>query len=114
MKGSRAQVPFGRAQPAMALSAARLDDQVPLSALAAASRLSRFHLHRLFSAAAGETPKQFGMRLRLNRAAALLLTGRQSVRRISLSCGFRSHEVFTRAFRRHFGMTPRAYRARGF
>jgi AraC-like DNA-binding protein/effector-binding domain-containing protein len=107
-------VPFARAQPAMALSAARLDDEVPLSTLAATLKLSPFQLHRLFSAAAGETPKQFGMRLRLSQAAALLLTGRQSVRRIALSCGFRSHEVFTRAFRRRFGMTPSAYRARGF
>ncbi len=31
-----------------------------------------------------------------------------------LDCGFQSHEVFTRAFRRRFGMTPRAYRERGF
>jgi AraC-like DNA-binding protein len=98
----------------MALSVARLDDEVPLAELASASKLSPFHLHRLFSAAAGETPKQFGTRLRLSQAAALLLTGRQSVRRIALSCGFRSHEVFTRAFRRRFGMTPSAYRARGF
>lgn len=114
MKRSRAKSSFSRAQSAIALSAASLEDTLPLTALAARAGLSPFHLHRLFSAAAGETPKQFGLRLRLSRAAALLLTGRQPVLRIALSCGFRSHEVFTRAFRRRFGMTPSTYRARGF
>jgi AraC-like DNA-binding protein/effector-binding domain-containing protein len=113
MKRSPANTSFGRTQPAMAMSAARFDD-VPLSILAKHVRLSPFQLHRMFLATAGETPKQFGLRLRLSRAAALLLTERQAVLNIALSCGFRSHEVFTRAFRRRFGMTPRAYRARGF
>ena len=113
MKRSRVYASFGRTQPVMALSAARLDD-IPLSILAEHAGLSSFQLHRMFSAAAGETPKQFGLRLRLSRAAGLLLTGSQPVLSIALACGFRSHEVFTRAFRRRFGMTPSAYRARGF
>jgi len=33
---------------------------------------------------------------------------------VALACGFASHEVFCRAFRRRFGITPRAYRERGF
>ncbi len=76
--------------------------------------LSAFHLHRVFSAAAGETPKQFTLRLRLGSAARLLLTRTDSVLNIALSCGFQSHEAFCRAFRRHFGMNPGAWRKRGF
>lgn len=94
--------------------AARRDQDVPLAALSAHVGLSPFHLHRMFSAVAGETPKQFTMRLRLGRGAATLLTTGDSVLDVALSCGFESHEAFTRAFRRQFGMTPRAYRARGF
>jgi len=75
--------------------------------------LSAFHLHRVFSAAAGETPKQFTLRLRLGRAAAMLLTTGDAVLNVALSCGFQSHETFCRAFRRSFGMTPSAYRERG-
>jgi AraC family transcriptional regulator len=102
------------AQPALKFAAAHLDEDVPLAALAERARLSPFHLHRVFSATAGETPKQFTLRLRLGRAAAMLLTRDDSVLDIALSCGFHSHEAFSRAFRRRFGRTPTAYRKRGF
>jgi len=106
--------PFTRVQPALALSAARLDEPLPLAALSAHTGISPFHLHRLFSAVAGETPKQYILRLRVSRGAAMLLASEDSVLDVALSCGFQSHEAFTRAFRRRFGLTPRAYRARGF
>ena len=63
---------------------------------------------------AGETPKRFTLRLRLERAAVMLLVGRESILDIALACGFQSHEAFTRSFRERFGMSPRAYRKRGF
>ena len=85
-----------------------------MAALAGQAGLSTFHLHRVFSAAAGETPKQFTLRLRLGRAAAMLLTSEDAVLDIALDCGFQSHEAFSRAFRKRFGMTPSDYRARGF
>jgi len=103
-----------KVQPVLAYAAARLDRDLPLATLAAKARLSMFHLHRVFSAAAGETPKQFTLRLRLARAAVLLLTTRDSVLNVALNCGFQSHEAFSRAFRRRFGMTPSRYRSRGF
>jgi AraC family transcriptional regulator len=106
--------PFKRVQPALALAAATVDEDLPLSALAAGTGLSPFHLHRLFVAVAGETPKQYTLRLRLARAAVLLLTTDQTVLDIALACGFQSHEAFTRAFRRQFATTPRSYRQRGF
>jgi AraC family transcriptional regulator len=54
------------------------------------------------------------LRLRLGRAAAMLLTRDDSVLDVALTCGFQSHEVFCRAFRRRFGMSPSVYRQRGF
>jgi AraC family transcriptional regulator len=103
-----------RMQPVLAYAAAHLEDDVSLPALAGQARLSPFHLHRVFSAVAGETPKEFTLRLRLERAAALLLGGRDSVLDIALSAGFQGPEAFCRAFRRRFGTTPSAYRKRGF
>src|SRR5580692_7057489 len=105
--------PLKRIQPVLAFAAEHRDEDLSLAALAARSGFSPFHLHRLFSAAAGETPKQYTLRLRLERAALLLLQSERSVLNVALSCGFRSHEAFCRAFRRHFRTRPGAYRSRG-
>ena len=106
--------PLKQVQPVLAFAAAHLDEDLSLTSLAAQSGLSPFHLHRVFFAAAGETPKQFTLRLRLGRAAAMLLTTDQSVLDVALACGFQSHETFCRAFRKRLGLTPSAYRSRGF
>lgn len=111
---ARSQRQFAKMQPVLAYAAARLDEDVSLAALAREAGLSAFHLQRIFSAAVGETPKQLTLRLRLGRAAVMLLTCDDSILDVALSCGFQSHEAFIRAFRRRFGMTPSAYRERGF
>ena len=89
----------------------RLDENVSLDALASRAGWSPFHLHRAFTRMVGETPKQYTLRLRLEGAAARLVASDDSIVDIALSAGFRSHEVFTRAFRRYFGRPPAAYRA---
>ena len=88
----------------------RLDADVSLDALSAHAGWSPFHLHRAFTRMVGETPKQYTLRLRLEGAAAKLLASDDSVLEVALASGFSSHEVFTRAFRRHFGRTPAEYR----
>jgi AraC family transcriptional regulator len=90
-----------------------LDGDLSLVALGERVRGSRYELHRAFRRVVGETPKQYALRLRLDRAAADLLRTTDGVLEIALGAGFDSHEVFTRAFRRHFGITPSAYRTKG-
>jgi AraC family transcriptional regulator len=90
---------------------AGVDAEPSLATLAARAGWSPFHLHRAFRAMVGETPKQYTLRLRLERAAARLASSDASVLDIALDAGFSSHEVFTRAFGRYFGRTPTAYRA---
>jgi len=88
-----------------------LDGDMSLETLARRSGWSPHHLQRAIKRVAGETPKQLVLRLRLERAAAALIATEYSVLRIAIDGGFSSHEVFTRAFRRHFGCAPRDYRA---
>lgn len=90
----------------------RLNAGVSLEMAAERARRSRFHFHRMFHRLAGETLKHYTLRLRLERAAARLVAGEDSVLNIALGHGFASHEVFTRAFRRHFGTVPTQYRSR--
>jgi len=90
----------------------RSPDGATLDGLAARAGWSPFHLHRAFRAMVRETPKQYALRLQLQQAATRLVSSAESVLDVALGSGFNSHEVFTRAFRRYFGMTPVAYRAR--
>ena len=83
---------------------------VRLSNLAAETGQSPFHAHRTLRAVLGETPKQFTLRLRVDRAAAALISSPASILTIALECGFESHEAFCRAFRRRFRMSPSVYR----
>ena len=99
-------------QRVVAFAAANLDQPLTLKSLARQAGVSEFHLHRMMAALTGETPKQLTSRLRLGRSAAMLLGSKASVLDIALECGFQSPEVFCRAFRRRFGMTPREYRRR--
>src|SRR5687768_8239063 len=79
---------------------------VSLESLAREWGYSPSHFHRLFTEAVGETPKEHVERVRLERAALRVAISSDSFLDIALSVGFRSHETFTRAFKRHFGMTP--------
>jgi AraC-like DNA-binding protein len=78
-KQSRKIAPFRRVQPALALAAAHLDENLPLAVLSATAGLSPFHLRRMFSRVAGETPKQFTLCLSLSQGAAMLLATDDSV-----------------------------------
>jgi AraC family transcriptional regulator len=89
-----------------------LTTDVSLRRVAKRAGWSPFHLQRAIRKAAGESPKQYVQRLRLERAAARLVTGKANVAQIARAVGFASHEVFTRAFRRQFGCTPALYRSR--
>ncbi len=84
-----------------------------LCELAGKTDQSSFHAHRTLRAALGETPKQFTLRMRLDRAGGALVSSEGSILDIALACGFESHEAFCRAFRRRFRMSPSAYRKRG-
>ena len=85
---------------------------VLLSNWAAETGQSLFHAHRTLRAVLGETPKQFTLRLRVDRAAAALISSQALILDIALDCGFESHEAFCRAFRRRFRMSPSHYRKR--
>jgi AraC-like DNA-binding protein len=90
---------------------ARYREQLDVSALARAARLSIAHFSREFRRSFGETPHQYLLTRRLERAAALLRNTDRTVADICLTVGLRSIGSFTTSFGRAFGMSPTAYRA---
>jgi AraC family transcriptional regulator len=88
-----------------------LDDPATTGAdLARRVHLSRFHFDRVVTAAAGESPAAFRRRLLLERAAYRLLSEDTGVLELAIDAGYGSHEAFTRAFARAYGMSPREWR----
>ena len=84
-----------------------------LDRLADEAAMSRFHWHRVFHAITGETCAQAVRRVRLHRAAVLLVQTDQPVERIAATCGYPNPVSFARAFGDGFGLRPAAYRKSG-
>jgi AraC-like DNA-binding protein len=88
----------------------RYADPLDLGALARAAHVSPRHFSRSFRSTFGETPHQYLLTRRIERARHLLRTTDLSVVQVCLAVGFQSQGSFTTTFRRHVGMTPTAYR----
>jgi AraC-like DNA-binding protein len=93
------------------LADARYFEPLDVATLARAARLSPAHFSREFRRAFGESPHQYLLTRRLERAAALLRTTDRSVADICITVGLRSVGSFTTSFGRAFGQSPTEYRA---
>ncbi len=86
------------------------DHEVTAVELAGRARLSRFHFDRVIAATAGESPARFRRRVLLERAAFRLVTTRATILDVAVEAGYSSHEAFTRAFTRAYGVPPKQWR----
>ena len=83
--------------------------QVRLSELASLTKLSPFHLARVFTREVGIPPHAFLKQVRLAHAKALLRK-RLPIARVAAETGFADQSHLTRAFRELVGISPGAYR----
>jgi transcriptional regulator GlxA family with amidase domain len=89
-----------------------LDGDLGVERLAGQAGLSARHLRRVLRKEIGVTPARFVEDLRLDVARSLLASGDASVKQIATATGFASADVFRRAFRRRFQLSPAVYRER--
>ena len=83
------------------------------SQLALGINVTRRQLERLFRLHLNDTPRNFYLGLRLEKARQLLRQTDMSVLDISIACGFESPSYFTRSYRARFGCAPRQDRIAG-
>jgi AraC-like DNA-binding protein len=88
------------------------DHEATAEDLAGRLYLSRFHLDRIVASVAGESPSRFRRRVLLERAAFRLATTDRTVLDVAVEAGYGSHEAFTRAFARAYGVGPAQWRTR--
>ena len=92
---------------------ANLAQDLTLEGLSSVASFSRFHFHRIFKALVGETLNQYVTRLRLEKAATLLISNpKSSITEIAFDCGFSSSAAFARAFKEAFGMSATEFRTK--
>ncbi len=89
-----------------------LGERISLQQLARAARLSPWHLSRTFKDVTGKSPFEYIRAARLSVAATRLVAEDSRIIDVALDHLFDSHEGFTRAFARRFGMTPSEFRRR--
>ncbi|GHB16245.1 GlxA family transcriptional regulator [Salinicola rhizosphaerae] len=95
---------------AVALMERHLEQPLGIQALAERIGLSLRQLQRLFVTELGKRPRDYYLALRLDRARHLLEETDRDILSIGLGCGFGSASSFSRAYRQHFGHSPRGAR----
>ncbi len=105
---------LGTAQPklveAITLMEANIEETIELDELAAYVGLSRRQLERLFQKYLQCPPSKYYLKLRLFRARQLLRQTSMSIIDIATACGFVSSPHFSKCYRIHIGISPRAER----
>jgi AraC-like DNA-binding protein len=74
--------------------------------------MSRTTFAARFKELVGEPPQHYFTRLRINTAAARLLSSGDKLSRVAADAGYRSVAAFLKSFKRHIGTTPGEYRNR--
>lgn len=88
---------------------AHLNDPITLSQLAGVAGYSPWHSDRLFKQLTGKAPFDYIRSLRLSHAAVTLRDHRPKIIDVAFDFVFDSHEGFTKAFSRQFGLSPKRY-----
>jgi len=84
-------------------------EQITLSQLAKAAGYSPWHSDRIFKELIGKSPFEYIRSLRLSKAAIVLRDDKPRIIDVAFDFVFDSHEGFTKAFSKQFGLSPKSY-----
>jgi len=89
---------------------AKMEDDLSLDEMAQSVGLSTAHFARMFRKSTGETPHQFVLRQRVERAKAMLRAPDARVLDVAVACGFKTQQHFAQVFRDVSRVSPTEYR----
>jgi AraC family transcriptional regulator, regulatory protein of adaptative response / methylphosphotriester-DNA alkyltransferase methyltransferase len=110
--GTRARRATLLAEAREVLEARQREPALGVADVARQIATSRRQLQRVFAELGDGTFRDELAAVRMRRAAALLRTTGAPVNRIAREVGYRQAAQFAKAFRRHHGVAPTAFRAR--
>jgi AraC family transcriptional regulator, arabinose operon regulatory protein len=88
-----------------------LSKQISLFDIANYSGVSVSQLSSLFKKHVNVPPFLYYLNMKVEEASNLLLSTNQSIKEISISLGFEDQFYFSRLFKRHMGVSPKAFKA---
>lgn len=92
-----------------------VENDLSLKKLSEVAGFSPYHFHRIFHGLVRETLNQFIQRIRVEKAATLLISNpRETITDVAFDCGFSGSATFARAFREAFQMSASQWRSGGY
>lgn len=89
------------------------DPNLSISEIADRSFVSEVYFRKLFKDEYGTSPQKYIIRLRIQYAAELILTGYYSLKEIALMSGYTDYKYFSTEFKRQTGISPSSYSYNG-
>lgn len=108
--GEKARVAEERVRKSLEWMRLHAGDPLTLSQIAKQACLSVPHYCALFKKYTGSSPVQHLRALRLQKACNLLDQSDAPIQAVAEACGFTNPFHFSRSFKEHIGLPPRAYR----
>lgn len=98
--------------PAVSRITSGFQEKITAEELAEECYMSVSHFRKTFKEAAGVSPLQYLLNVRLNAAASMLKAGASSIKDVYLQCGFGTFSSFNRKFKEFYGCTPTEFKKR--
>jgi AraC family transcriptional regulator len=89
---------------------AKIEADLNLFEMAESVDLSAAHFSRMFRRSTSQSPHQFVLRRRVDRARDMLRASDARVLDVAVACGFKTQQHFARIFRRMCGTSPTEYK----
>jgi DNA-binding GntR family transcriptional regulator/AraC-like DNA-binding protein len=89
---------------------AKIEGELSLDEMAESAGLSTAHFSQMFRKSTGQSPHQFVLRHKVERAKEMLRAAEGRVLDVAVACGFKTQQHFARVFRRVCGASPTEYR----
>lgn len=90
--------------------ASHFDQEIKVSELATIEHYSENYYRAWFKRQTGMTPKEYIVKLRIEKAKILLVTTKYGISKIASQVGYNQNSSFTRVFKEATGMAPLLYR----
>ncbi|MBQ7916515.1 MAG: helix-turn-helix domain-containing protein [Firmicutes bacterium] len=91
------------------LNAGYMNENISIGILADTLNINRSYLYSLFKEHTGMSPQQYLIKLRMEKAAQLMTQYHESPTIAANSVGYSDFPTFSKMFKKHFGLSPRAF-----